>query len=363
MADNTLALQVQPTQFGNNFAAGFNNGMAQQAEKQKQEASALAQMAQIGLGVMDGKLDGPIDPQRLEQAIGLLGNSPIAAKVKENPELLRTITKGSMDVLRYVQDSEKFELAKQQFEAELAQSQQPKPTDDMREYEFAKSQGYEGSFTDYQTNMRKSGATQVNVGPNGEEFGDPGKGLVWQRTPDGKVALDDRGAPIAIPFQGGEAWQKQQAAQQAGAVKESQADTKAGIVTEDVDRALEKIKADPFWTTGLMAGWASQIGGTPAADVKRLIDTVKANAGFNELQKMRDASPTGGALGQVTERELQFLQSVIGSLEQDQSSEQLIYNLERVKEAFLDIVHGPRNWGDEGNTPAGGVVDWTDYFN
>lgn len=123
MVDNAIALQVQPTQFAQNVTAGYNNGMAQKSERMQQEAAALEQLAQIGFGVMDGKLDGPIDPARLEQAVGLLGDSPLAAKVKENPELLRTITKGSLKVLAASRDEQQFEMAKKQFELELANAQ------------------------------------------------------------------------------------------------------------------------------------------------------------------------------------------------------------------------------------------------
>ncbi|WP_248127286.1 flagellar biosynthesis protein FlgJ [Brucella pituitosa] len=38
-----------------------------------------------------------------------------------------------------------------------------KPTGTMQEYEFAKSQGYQGSFADYQQSMKKAGANQTNV--------------------------------------------------------------------------------------------------------------------------------------------------------------------------------------------------------
>lgn len=46
-----------------------------------------------------------------------------------------------------------------------------KPTDDMREYDFAKSQGFTGTFTDFQQQMKKAGAstTNVNVG-EGDKF-------------------------------------------------------------------------------------------------------------------------------------------------------------------------------------------------
>ena len=46
---------------------------------------------------------------------------------------------------------------------------------------------------------------------------------------------------------------------------------------------------------------------------------------------MRDNSPTGGALGQVSEWELVLLQSVLGSLEQAQTKEQFVYNLDRLQ--------------------------------
>lgn len=52
-------------------------------------------------------------------------------------------------------------------EQQLRQAGQPKPqnpTSDMQEYELAKSQGYKGSFLDYQTAVRQAGATNVSVG-------------------------------------------------------------------------------------------------------------------------------------------------------------------------------------------------------
>jgi hypothetical protein len=40
----------------------------------------------------------------------------------------------------------------------------PQPTDDMREYEFAKTQGYNKNFSDWQLENRRAGATNVNTG-------------------------------------------------------------------------------------------------------------------------------------------------------------------------------------------------------
>lgn len=41
---------------------------------------------------------------------------------------------------------------------------QVKPTDDMREYEYAKTQGFQGSFVDFQLAQKRAGAQTINVG-------------------------------------------------------------------------------------------------------------------------------------------------------------------------------------------------------
>lgn len=114
----------------------------------------------------------------------------------------------------------------------------------------------------------------------------------------------------------------------------------AGIVTQDIDRAISTIDKGWLPTTGATGNVVSNIGGTAAHDLSKLLDTVRSNAGFQELSKMRQASPTGAALGSVTERELALLQSTIGNLEQSQSEAQLKDNLRRVKNTYLDIIHG-----------------------
>jgi len=107
------------------------------------------------------------------------------------------------------------------------------------------------------------------------------------------------------------------------------------IVLGDIDRALEIIGP---WSTG--AGSALKnlpvVGGmTPAGQLESLIQTIAANVGFDKLQAMREASPTGGALGSVTERELAFLQSVFGSLRQDLKPENVRRNLIRLREHMV----------------------------
>lgn len=127
----------------------------------------------------------------------------------------------------------------------------------------------------------------------------------------------------------------------------------AAIVVEDIDRVLEKVNDANFLfpVTGFGAGLQSQIAGTPATDTAALLNTIKANVGFDRLNEMRQNSPTGGALGQVSENENRLLQSVLGNVEQSQSEEQLRFNLERLREVFLDTIHGSGNRPEE--EPAG----------
>jgi hypothetical protein len=87
--------------------------------------------------------------------------------------------------------------------------------------------------------------------------------------------------------------------------------------------------------------------------VKALLDGVRANIGFDKLQAMRAASPTGGALGQVSDSENKLLQSTLGSLTQAQSREQFKYTLDRLESQYLDIIHGKGNRPGK-SAPSGG---------
>jgi hypothetical protein len=85
------------------------------------------------------------------------------------------------------------------------------------------------------------------------------------------------------------------------------------------------------FTTGFTGGALSLVPGTPAFDLGRTLDTLQATAGFDTLQEMRNNSPTGGALGSVTERELALLQATWSSVSQAQSKDQFEANLDRFK--------------------------------
>jgi len=111
-------------------------------------------------------------------------------------------------------------------------------------------------------------------------------------------------------------------------------------VKEDIAQAIKIIQTNPASTTGKYGQLASYFGGQ-AGDLSGLLQTVKARVSFDELQKMRAASPTGGALGNVSDKDMASLQAVMGSLEQSRTPQQLLYNLDRVDRTRHEIIHGP----------------------
>lgn len=109
---------------------------------------------------------------------------------------------------------------------------------------------------------------------------------------------------------------------------------KARLIVNNIDTALGQTGKT---TTGFLGSQIGKIPGTTAYDLRSTVATIKANIGFEELQAMRQASPTGGALGQVAVQELNFLQAVLGNLDANQSEAQMRKNLGDIKTHY-------RNW-------------------
>lgn len=105
-------------------------------------------------------------------------------------------------------------------------------------------------------------------------------------------------------------------------------------------------------TTGLLGKGASFVPGTDAYNLNQRLLTIKANLGFDRLQQMRDASPTGGALGQVAVQELNALQSTVGSLELGQSRDELKKNLDKISFHYNNWLKAVRGEPLEAPRPA-----------
>lgn len=71
------------------------------------------------------------------------------------------------------------------------------------------------------------------------------------------------------------------------------------------------------------------LGGDPRK-LKQAVKSLQANFGFDTLQQMRQASKSGGALGQVSERELDLLINALRSIDLEGDPETLQTNLDAV---------------------------------
>ena len=107
-----------------------------------------------------------------------------------------------------------------------------------------------------------------------------------------------------------------------------------------IDDAVTLVDKDSMFnpTAGFGSETAKSIGGSDAADLEAALSTITSAVGFKRLQDMREASPTGGALGSVSEKELSQLNAALGSISQKQSPEQLKKNLLKIKDHYQKAV-------------------------
>ena len=124
------------------------------------------------------------------------------------------------------------------------------------------------------------------------------------------------------------------------------------VVAPSIDLAIEIAEDPDNWATGKSGAFIEQLGklsgGIISAETSRLalteqLTTIRANIGFDRLQKMRDESPTGGALGQVALQELYALQSSIAPLNPNMKDTELVASLNKVKDTYRKAVEAVAN--------------------
>jgi hypothetical protein len=302
MARLAIGLQGMTTRPNQQMMAGLQSGIDQRGEARSRDAAAQqaqSQAAQTRTAALEYLMQNGA-PQQIIEAVGA----------------------GLIDPAQAVQ------MAMAPREQTAAQ----------QNYEYLIGQGVPEA--EARERAFNSGGVNIDMGPDGR----------LGSVPSGYVAVEDPNSTSGyrmVAIEGGPAAQSQlQAEQEAAAAVERQAlsaqntQVVGDVVLEDLGRARDLIQGagrlNP--AAGLGADMMSNVGGSNAANVNNLLMTVRSNIGFDRLQQMREASPTGGALGNVTERELANLQSVLGSLEQNQSPEQLLANIDRLETIYTQIM-------------------------
>jgi hypothetical protein len=150
--------------------------------------------------------------------------------------------------------------------------------------------------------------------------------------------LDPNGQLRESPIPGSAAAAEAEAVATAALNAENDLKKTGNVVLDAIDQAMPMISN---WSTGFLGKGLRDLGfgGTDAADLEIALRPVVANIGFTELNEMRAASPTGAALGQVTERENTLLQSTIKAIDPNGSPELLKKNLQYVRDVYDVMIN------------------------
>ena len=150
------------------------------------------------------------------------------------------------------------------------------------------------------------------------------KGYFWGK--------DEAGNPTAKPIPG------LPTAPDKGALQDQSTVADAGIMMRESKRALDMLEQFPKATTGMAGKLAAMKSDSPAAQVVNSLKVMQSNIGFNRLKQMRQESPTGGALGNVTIGELERLERVLGDLSIYQDPKILRENIIDIQSMYQDMV-------------------------
>jgi len=174
--------------------------------------------------------------------------------------------------------------------------------------------------------LKQSPGVQVNVSPSGAVFDKPEVGFAYLRNPDNTVKVDENGKPQQYKIAGGpaadaasELAKKEAKATEKEALAKVQATSEYLSVAEQAKIALSLVDKPGVVGIGSRimrspSSPTSGIGGLPHEAYDSALKTIQSNVTIGALARMRQASPTGGALGNVSDFEDKMLQSVIAPL-------------------------------------------------
>jgi hypothetical protein len=290
------------------------------AKRQMNEQQPLQGMQQAGMLVgLQEKLREQARRQAFEKDIAAIG--PEATQEQLAQIAIKHGTPA--DVLKTQQSSldrkSALEVARENKAAALVQAKAT--AEQMHEARMARITGDAEKRVETARHNAEMERLRLEIAKIGMAGGKPPPG--YRHTPDGNLE--------AIP--GGPADTKLQG--------QFNQDTAAlSSMTNDMDRLAaeaNRLKTHPGLTkaTGGMAavpliGGTATWPGTDAANFKAGLETLKSQVAFGVLQNMRNNSKTGGALGQVSDKEGALLAANLAALDRAQSASEFSAALDRI---------------------------------
>lgn len=218
-----------------------------------------------------------------------------------------------------------YQLQRQKLERELELMGQPKPQDptsSIQNYEYLVGTGVDPKQA-LEMSFGGGGTTINNMGtiPAGYQL----------------VTNPETGAQSMAPIPGSPAALEAEQNAIKADVRSRGLDTVTDTIVSEAQKAREAAKG--FASTGVGNFLTGGMGFTPAAQVNQHVDSLKAIASSENINAMRQASPTGGALGNTSDADLKLLQNKAGAL--NPQSATFERDLADYEKTLLRIVHGP----------------------
>lgn len=162
------------------------------------------------------------------------------------------------------------------------------------------------------------------------------------------IVLNPDGTPKIINIEGGEAATAASANEVAAQAEAEKAALRAVQAHQSADTILrygkDVLDMTADWKTGTGQGVVTTIAGyipqSITSEVQNRVDTIKNMTALDNLTAMRQASPTGGALGNVSDTEGKRLEGKFGALAVTGDPAILREDTRAAMNAYLDTVHG-----------------------
>jgi hypothetical protein len=249
-----------------------------------------------------------------------------------------------------------LELERAQFELERMRSPQSEPLPaSVREAQWrAEQAGLVPGTPEFQDFILNGGGSGVTVNNNlGESQGrylygsDAGLPSGWRLDTETGEASRIPGGPDDLEAQEAEA---------ASERTEEQGELMLGTTLQSINLNLAEIENGGLPVTGAIGDFrrtnlGRTLTGSGAVDFGNRNSQITDSAALAEIQRMRDNSPTGGAVGQLTDSERVAIGNAVTALNASTSADEYRRAATEYRNLALDLAYGEGQWllGEDGS--------------
>jgi len=287
------------------------------------QAIADARFNQVQSGPMDiDEMDMDIDARASAARAAAL---PVARQMTTTPPILRGLPAGMRDVvgaIGAVDPKSAMSMAGDVLSKMYTPGKKPSM---VQEYEYARANGYGGTFEDY-VQFKGSSAAPKTYGTI---------------PPGYRMVRDAQGRPMRLEvIPGGPAAAAEEAARRAattGLVTQAQT---ARFVLDTADQILNIFEGTDMPVTGLVSVPLGAFPSLPAGRIRTLVAQLKSPIALGALKRLKDSSATGASgFGALNTAELELLISDMGNLDPNTTAPDIFQaNVRRIRSRYQRVI-------------------------